>query len=171
MKINEAVKLIEHETFQSLQPQIWTDLGCGNGTFTLALAKLLKPQSLIYAIDTDRKSLSEIPEIYQAVRIEKINLDFTKENLDLPQIDGVLMANSLHFVQNEREFLQRMAEKSKRFLIVEYESEIPNTWVPFPIKFQSLSKLFAELNFVSAQKISTRKSVYGGEIYSAIFER
>ena len=35
------------------EPGTWADLGAGSGAFTLALADLLPPGSLIYAVDKD----------------------------------------------------------------------------------------------------------------------
>jgi precorrin-6B methylase 2 len=32
---------------------VWADLGCGTGAFTLALADVLDPRSVIFAVDTD----------------------------------------------------------------------------------------------------------------------
>jgi precorrin-6B methylase 2 len=63
MYISEATELIRINEISGTRAQTWCDLGCGTGTFTLALATLLPPSSVIYAIDKDEKSLSRIPDI------------------------------------------------------------------------------------------------------------
>lgn len=168
MQIEEAVNLINHKNLKSDKPQIWCDLGCGAGTFTLALAEILAAESLIYAIDKNFSSLTRIHETYKNVNIEKINRDFVQNAFDLPESDGILMANSLHFVEDKVVFLRRAAKTAKRFLIVEYENRQPNQWVPFPIDFQSLKKLFNSLGFSTIEKINRRKSAFGGEMYAAL---
>ncbi len=168
MRIEQAVELINHKSFSPARKEIWCDLGCGSGTFTLALAELLAPESLIYAIDKNEKSLTKIPENYNNVNIEKIKRDFIDIDSELLTADGILMANSLHFVKDKKAFLRRIEKSTKRFLIVEYENRQPNHWVPFPIDFQNLTRLFGELNYSSIEKINSRKSAFGGDIYAAI---
>lgn len=167
MQIKHAVELINHRIFSPARKQIWCDLGCGAGTFTLALANLLAPESLIYAIDKNKSVLGEIPESYNNVSIKKIERDFTDADLNLPATDGILMANSLHFVKDKKNFLRRIENLTQSFLIVEYENRKPNRWVPFPVDFQNLAALFSELNYSSVEKINSRKSAFGGEIYAA----
>ncbi len=72
MKMNQAMALIRTPSIESAQPQTWCDLGCGSGTFTMALADLLAPGSRIHAVDLDQKVLQEIPEHDDGVEICKI---------------------------------------------------------------------------------------------------
>jgi hypothetical protein len=53
--------------------------------------------------------------------------------LDLWLLDGILMANLLHFVRDQTGLLRRVAAHlcpTGRFLIVEYEQPTPIPWVP-----------------------------------------
>lgn len=59
MKRQEAVNLIEKAIQYSDKPQIWADLGCGDGTFTHALAHLLPNGSHIYAIDAQAQNFQK----------------------------------------------------------------------------------------------------------------
>ena len=43
------------------QPQSWCDLGCGSGTFKIALAQSLASASTIQAVDLDHEALEVIP--------------------------------------------------------------------------------------------------------------
>src|SRR2546421_8630062 len=82
----------------------WADLGSGSGAFTLALADLLGPSGHIYSIDKDAAALKEqqraMRATFPAVHLEYLVADFT-EPLDLPQLDGIVMANSLHYVRQK----------------------------------------------------------------------
>lgn len=152
--------------------QVWTDLGCGNGTFTLALAHHLSTGSQIIAVDIDHSSIRRIPEQFQNVTIEKKVADFTEYDFPSIKLDGVLMANSLHFVQDQKVFIEKMRRFLKSngtFLIVEYDMNSPNPWVPYPIPYGNLKKMFTDLGFSSIQKLNEKPSRYNhSNLYSAI---
>ena len=78
----------------------WADLGAGEGAFTLALADLVGPDAHITAIDKDASALRGISR-----RFETRVADFTTP-LDLHDLDGVVMANSLHFVRDKQPVLE-----------------------------------------------------------------
>src|SRR5579871_1466211 len=84
----------------SEQGGTWADLGSGGGAFTLALADLIGPRGHIYSVDKDRGRLGEQQRAMQAsfpaVGMDYLVADFTQP-LDLPPLDGIVMANSLHY--------------------------------------------------------------------------
>jgi hypothetical protein len=56
MRLRDAIDMLADSGVGALVPTIWADLGCGDGTFTLALADLLAPGSMIHAmISTARR--------------------------------------------------------------------------------------------------------------------
>jgi ubiquinone/menaquinone biosynthesis C-methylase UbiE len=91
--------------------------------------------------------------------------------LQLPELNGILMANSLHYVKDQYEFLDKMKYTMKEggaFLIVEYETDKPNQWVPYPLSFTTLKQLFEELKFETIEKIRETPSRYNNNnIYAA----
>ncbi len=121
MKITEATALIRTPLIEWARPQSWCDLGSGSGTFTVALAQLLAPGSTIYAVDLDRRTLEGIPDQHDGVEIRKIVGDLQSSSLRLPPVDGILMANTLHFIREQQALLRRLLSVADRFLIVEYE--------------------------------------------------
>ena len=171
MKVIEATALIRTPFIEWARPQSWCDLGSGSGTFTMALAQLLAPGSTIYAVDFDQKALKEIPDQHDRVVIRKIIADLQSSSLDLPSVDGILMANTLHFIQEQLIFVKRLRSVADRFLIVEYERPRPNRWGPYPVGFEKLRQLFAEAGVESVEKLATRPSLFGGTMYSAFAER
>lgn len=164
--------MLANDNFNSLQKEKWADLGCGNGTFTLALAGLLKPRSTIYAMDTDTLALKKIPAEYNAVAIEKIPGDFEGPGLSFKNLDGILMANSLHYIKDKDSFIQLAMGWLKPdgcFLLVEYDTDEANQWMPYPLSFSSLIELFNKAGFHSLRKLQERPSAFGrANLYSVI---
>lgn len=172
MQISEASQMLKHDDFIFNVRSAWADLGCGNGIFTLALAGLLPPQSVIYAMDKNASSLQQIPETYNSVIINKQKGDFVNDKLSFTGLDGILMANSLHYVKDKIAFLKKVMACLKEdgcFLIVEYDTDTANTWVPYPISFSSLKSLFLQAGFSIVNKLNERPSVYGrANMYSVV---
>ena len=171
MKISQATALIRTPLIDWARPQSWCDLGSGNGTFTTALAQLLTPGSTIHAVDLDQRGLERIPEQSNGVTIRKIMGDLQSPSLRLPLVDGILMANSLHFIREQHLFLGRLLSVADRFLIVEYERSRPSPWGPYPVGFEKLCELFSEAGVERVEKLATRPSRFGGTMYSALAER
>lgn len=151
---------------------VWADLGSGGGAFTLALADLLGPTGSIYSVDKDRGALREQERAMRArfpdVSVEYIAADFTQK-LDLPPLDGIVMANSLHFVRQKEPVLQLVRGYLKpggRLLLVEYNADRGNMWVPYPLSYGTWEKLAS--SFSQTQLLARVPSRYFGEIYSAM---
>ena len=172
MQLREAVELIKNDFISIGNKQAWADLGCGSGTFTKALASILPEKSLIYAIDKSKIDLDRIPAEFENVTIEKIKADFMMNELPY-NLDGILMANSFHYVKEKDLFIQKMETRLKKegcFIIVEYDTEISNTWVPFPVNFNSLKKLFGKR--YNVEKLKEKPSIYRKEnIYSTLIKK
>jgi ubiquinone/menaquinone biosynthesis C-methylase UbiE len=171
MKIDEASALIRTPLIEWNRPQSWCDLGSGNGTFTRALAQLLAPGSTIYAVDFDASALEEIPDRHNEVVIRKIVGDLESQTLRLPTVDGMLIANTLHFIREQQSLLGRLLTVTDRFLVVEYERSMSNRWGPYPVRFEKLSQLFNEVGVDRVEKLTTRPSLFGGTMYSALTQR
>jgi SAM-dependent methyltransferase len=164
MTLADAKKLIENNRLKTVMPQNWADLGSGNGLFSKALLSLLPGKSVVYATDKQ-------PFTFPGTAIQFLEKDFEKDELSLPLLDGILMANSLHFVKNKLVFLKEIKKHllpAAVFLLVEYDIETPNRWVPYPLSYSSAESLFKQAGFDSIEKINERRSVYNSaKIYSA----
>ncbi|MGH9204055.1 MAG: hypothetical protein ACRD2A_22745, partial [Vicinamibacterales bacterium] len=73
----EAVALLGGRRIGGDAAATWADLGCGDGTFTLALATLLSPGSVIHAMDRNASALRRIPRTHAGVSIVTHVGDFT----------------------------------------------------------------------------------------------
>jgi ubiquinone/menaquinone biosynthesis C-methylase UbiE len=171
VKISEATALIRTPLIEWAQPQTWCDLGCGSGTFTTALAHSLATGSAIYAVDLDPRALEDVPDRYDEVEIRKILGDIGSPSLRLPSVDGILIANTLHFIQEQQALMRRLLSVTDRFLIVEYERSKPNRWGPYPVGFERLRQLFTEAGVERVEKLVIRPSLFGGTMYSALAEQ
>ncbi len=169
MKIDHAVSLISHVSFKHNKPEKWADLGCGSGTFTEALSQILPAKSEIVAVD---KSNQSFPYHFDnSIGISFLRADFERDVLPINALNGILMANSIHYVKSKAELIQRLLplfDSIPKFLIVEYDTFSANPWVPFPLPFTELEKLFGVLGFTSIEKIGQRDSLYGEKMYSAL---
>lgn len=170
MTINQAAALLRTPRIEWARPQIWCDLGCGEGIFTMALASLLAPGSTIHAVDIDQRALGKVPERHGDVAIRTVLADVNSLSLRLPCCDGILMANSLHFIQEQAQLLARLTAVSQRILVVEYERSSSNVWEPYPVNFQKLCALFHEAGAGAVHQISSQRSRFGGTMYSALAE-
>jgi ubiquinone/menaquinone biosynthesis C-methylase UbiE len=155
-------------------PARWADLGAGEGAFTVALAELLGPGAHVTAVDRDRASLdvlrSEMGRRQPHTALEVLRGDFTRP-LDLHDLDGVVMANSLHFVRNKPPVLaavRSMLRPGGRLIVVEYSTDRGNPWVPHPFSFQTWQRVSAEAGLVGTELIGTVPSRYFGSMYSAL---
>jgi SAM-dependent methyltransferase len=155
-------------------PPIWADLGSGRGAFTLALAELLPPGGVIYSVDRDAAALRE-QERAMRVRFPRSDVryvpgDFTHP-LDLPPLDGLLMANSLHFHQNKELIIRTVKSYLKpggRIILVEYSADRGNFWVPHPLSFPTWKKLASRCGFSESQLLATYPSRFLAQIYAAL---
>jgi trans-aconitate methyltransferase len=148
--------------FSTKEIQHWADLGCGSGTFTIALAELLPPGSEIYAIDVKRQAL---PKTHNGVTIHFEQLNFERELLPYSGLNGILMANSLHYIKDKSRLIQRLA--APRFIVVEYENRMANPWVPYPVNSTALNDIFSTLGY-QTQPLANTPSRFGGSMYSML---
>jgi ubiquinone/menaquinone biosynthesis C-methylase UbiE len=173
MDLNIATELIKPAITGTNVKSNWADLGCGTGLFTSALAQLLHEGSTIYAVDLNKRSLERL-QPFSSVELKKIVADFSTDDLAISKLDGILMANSLHFVKDKISFIQKAQHWLKKdgfFLIVEYDMDKSNTWVPYPLSFDSSKRLFSQLGF-AIKKIGEHASVYNRSgMYAAVIKR
>lgn len=170
MKISDAISLINCEVISKDQPVVWADLGCGSGVFTQALASILPVHSTVYAIDRSRQFIAQ--PVNDKVSIEFLQADFENEAMPLPTLDGILMANSLHYIADKKSLIERLQHHfadQPKFIIVEYNTMRSNAWVPYPIDFSHMKKLFTSIGYSRVEKLAERPSLFGrGGLYGCL---
>lgn len=152
----------------------WADLGAGSGAFTLALRELVGAEAELYAIDREKSRLVELERGWRvrfgnAAKLHLLPADFTR-SLVIPQLDGVLMANSLHFYKDKEPLLRHAGTFLKpggRLLLVEYNVDSGNPWVPYPLSFQTFQTLVQRAGFGAPRLLATHPSSFLRGFYSA----
>jgi ubiquinone/menaquinone biosynthesis C-methylase UbiE len=167
----EALTLLSPAPVKSRFPSRWADLGCGSGLFTLALATLLQPGSTIYAVDRQPKIRPQTTPNH--VSIEPVKTDFAKIPLPFRDLDGILMANSLHYVKDKPTLIRSLRAVTLRpqhaFLIIEYDTDRATPiWVPHPVSYAGLTPLFNAAGYSTITRLADHPSIYNrNKIYSA----
>jgi SAM-dependent methyltransferase len=175
MRADDAIQFIRHKGLSVSGPSNWADLGCGSGTFTNALAHFLQPGSVVHAVDKKLSAGLHI-SVPDGVLVKMLELDFVKDELPFSQLDGIVMANALHYVREQSAFIDKIEKHLKpdgRLLIVEYNTDKPvPTWVPYPLSYQSLERLFKTHGYKQVEMIQERPSVYGNaNLYTALIRK
>jgi SAM-dependent methyltransferase len=167
-----------HQAFERAahdgHPQVWADFGSGSGAFTLALADLLPQQALIYSIDRDRWALEQqerlLRDRFPNRQVIYLPVDFTRP-LEIPALDGVVMANALHFQRDKQPFLDLLKgylRPNGRFILVEYNVDRGNHWVPYPLSYPTWEKLAHQNGFWPTRLLAVKPSHFLGQFYSAL---
>jgi ubiquinone/menaquinone biosynthesis C-methylase UbiE len=147
----------------------WAELGAGEGNFTIALADLLGPGAHITAVDRDAGALRRLAD-RMGNRVETKVADFTHP-LGLSGLDGIVMANSLHFVRNKAPVLDSVRDMLRpggRLIVVEYGTDRGNPWVPHPFSYERWEKMAAQAGFEKTRLLRTLPSRHLGSMYSAV---
>jgi SAM-dependent methyltransferase len=155
---------------------LWADFGSGHGAFTLALADLIGPGSTLYSIDRDAGALREqarqMAAAFPAVELHTLTADFTRPLAGLPALDGLVMANALHFVADRDKprvvrLIRSYLKPGGRWLMVEYNVNRGNLWVPHPLTYDTWVALAAECGFARTRLLATRPSSFLKEFFAA----
>lgn len=156
---------------------LWADWGSGRGAFTLALAELVGPAGTIYSVDKDPAALREQQQLmrqqFPDLTVHYLNTSFIRP-LDLPELDGIVMANSLHFIRDKAPVLAlalRCLRPAGSLILVEYEADQGNTWVPYPLSFTTWDTLSRQNGFVRTRRLTAVPSRFLHAIYSALSEK
>lgn len=151
---------------------VWADLGSGDGAFTLALGELLGPTATVYAVDRDRSALDRLQRAWAAsfpdVLVHTVQADLGQP-LPLPPLDGVVMANVLHFFRDKAPLLRRVADlliAGGQLLLVEYNVDEGNMWVPHPLTFETYRRLAPACGFGEPRLLATHPSRFLTEFFA-----
>jgi ubiquinone/menaquinone biosynthesis C-methylase UbiE len=176
MNHNDHVNLLQPANLT--QGGVYADFGAGSGAFTLALRELVGLDATIYAVDKDRSSLRELENSHRARFNTTLSLfllpkDFSQP-LEIPPLDGIVMANSLHFFKDKEKILKHVCSYLKRnglLLLVEYNVDRGNLWVPHPLTFETFSTLAPKTGFTDPRLLAKVPSGFLKEFYSAVTYR
>jgi len=127
----EALLNPERESWQSVEEffrvvkpkgeEVWADIGCGPGYFTLPLAKRVKK---VYAIDSSPFMLSKCLERAKEEgfrNVETLGCDEERIPLEDKSVDVSLLANLFHELLKPEEFMEEVRRITRdRVIIVDW---------------------------------------------------
>jgi uncharacterized protein (TIGR01244 family) len=108
---------------------IVADVGCGNGFFTLRLAKEVGPHGVVFAVDVQQGMLDQLVERQKAANISNVYPILGQyEDPMLPpgKVDWILLVDTYHEFSNPKPMLARMKESlapGGRIALIEYRGE------------------------------------------------
>jgi len=173
MNHNDHVNLLRPANLP--QGGVYADFGAGSGAFTLALHDIVGSDSTIYAVDKDQSSLRELENSHRTRFNTTRNLillpnDFSRP-FELPPLDGIVMANSLHFFKDKEKMLRHVygfLKPNGALVIVEYNVDSGNMWVPHPLTFETFRTLAPRAGFTEPRLLAKVPSRFLKEFYSAM---
>ncbi len=107
---------------------------------------------------------------------EPVNIEIVEGNffgkMEFPKVDGILMANALHYAADPVVVLKNVLGHLKpagTFIFIEYETSTPNPpWIPYPIPFANFKKFASQCGLSEPVEIGRELSQYGQQhIYAA----
>ena len=155
---------------------VWADFGAGSGAFTLALRDLAGPDVAIIAIDRDRASLrtlrASMERHFPGTQLRLLQADIAGR-LTLPPLDGIVAANAIHYIprRDHVALLQRWQEylhPEGRLIVVEYDAETGNSWVPYPMSYTAFQEVAPAAGFTDPVLLGVRPSRWLASIYAAL---
>ncbi len=178
MDAREAERLIAAAVPK--RPGTWADFGAGDGTFTRALAAWLGAGARLYAVDRDALAVDALRRW-----AKKSGADVTVVRADLARsfelpgaesgtLDGLLLANTLHFLRDGANALARLAawlRPGGHAVLIEYDHRPASRWVPYPIHAADLPALFEAAGLTAPEVVARTASAFGGEMYVAVGKR
>lgn len=161
------------------QPRgVWADLGSGTGAFSLALAELLGSQGSLVSVDQDAGAMHhqqrELLSRFPRVAVQTLVADFRYDVAGMSVLDGIVMANSLHFHRDPQRIVEHVCGWLKpggSFVLIEYNADGGNHWVPHPVSFDRWRSLSGVCGLKNTVKIGGRPSRFLNEIYSALSQK
>ena len=136
---------------------------------------MLPRRSIIHAMDRDAAVLRALPVEEHGVTIRRWTGDVTQTPWPFGEIDGLLLANVLHYISDQPAFLRACREQLSNeghLLVVEYDTDRANSWVPYPVPRAALTDLCIAAGFARVIALGTRPSIYQrAPLYSVLAGR
>ena len=113
---------------------------------------------------------------FPATRLTTLIADFASDGPlplgELDVLDGLVAANSLHFLAPGRQVpvvrsLAAQLRPGGRFVVVEYDADRGNPWVPHPFSYRSWEGMALAAGLAGTRQIGRVRSGFLGAIYAA----
>lgn len=158
------------ETLQKMgvaATDIFADIGCGIGYFTIPAAKMIKNN--VYALDTSAAMLEELK--IRANEADLVNIVFTETaEYDLKLLNEsvtfALVVNVIHEIDDKEKFLteiSRILKSGGKLAVIDWEKAELEMGPPIGHRIgkDELSAMLKEINFDCQKTMSFTENFYG----------
>ena len=152
LKVDEVVEKLE------LKPgDIVADIGSGAGAFTVAFAKAVAPNGIVYAVDIDQKMLDYVGNKAKEMGLTNVRTvlgEYTDPKLPVKNVDVAFYHRVLHMIEKRQAHLNSTAEYMKpdgRIVVIDRNRvDSPTSWMW--LNQSDVDTWMAALSFYPAQK-------------------
>ena len=89
----------------------------------------------------------------------------------IPPLDGIVAANAIHYTRDQVPLLEDWRGYLKpegQLVVVEYDTDVGNRWVPYPLSFTTFGRMARAAGFTAPRLLGTRPSRFLGRFYAAV---
>ncbi|MGB9763242.1 MAG: class I SAM-dependent methyltransferase [Minisyncoccia bacterium] len=148
------------------------DFGCGNGYFSLELARKVKPNGKVIALDIWKPSLeslsfkSKIEGLNNIIQTKWANLELEKgSGLENKSCDLVFMSNILFEIKDKKQLIkeaERILKPNGFLVVIEWEpNKLPNSQFLFPLTKDEAIELIESFGFHLERELVVAITHYG----------
>jgi ubiquinone/menaquinone biosynthesis C-methylase UbiE len=161
MEVLQTLGLSRHDVF--------VDIGCGIGYFTIPALDIVSPEKIVYALDTSELLLEELSKRLNKEQKGRVRLIKTGEydlKLAPETATFAFMSTVLHEIDDRRRFLRevwKLLVPKGSFAVIEWEkksSEI-GPRVHHRIGRDEVEELLVQLGFFIVQRSNIQGELYG----------
>ena len=150
---------------------IVADLGCGNGFYPVAAAKIVGEDGLVYAVDVINEALEATISAAKQANVK--NIYTIKHNLELPGVaikenscDAVVLSGIMHLTKLQKNVLRetyRLLKTGGKVVVIEWKKE----HLPFGPGFEGrvseedMEQMLAQSGFRFSNRIPADHFHYG----------
>jgi len=147
---------------------IFADIGCGIGYFTIPAAKMIR-NNHAYALDTSPEMLAEVELRSNAAGIKNIETVKTEElDLMIPDesVSFALMVNVIHEIIDKNQFLEessRIIKPGGKLAVIDWEKGETEMGPPVDhrIGSEELTAMLKEIDFECQETMKFTENFYG----------
>ena len=153
LKLDEVIKKLD------LKPgDIVADIGAGAGVFSIAMARAVAPNGIVYAVEIEQDFLDFINKSAKKENITNIRTvlgGFNDPNLPTKDVDVAFFHRVLHHIERRYAYLDttaRYLEPDGRIVLLEKAPEDVQNWMW--LKREDVDTWMAALGFYPAQRFA-----------------
>ncbi len=144
---------------------VFLDLGCGPGFFTLPAARIVGPKGIAWAVDTEPAMLAELRRRNPPANVRCMVSSESSVPLPDGTADFLLLAYVLHEAEDKRAFLNelmRLMKGGAKLIVLDWKKKYEDEGPPFEDRLtqKQVKALLKEAGFGRIQSKSINPSHY-----------